>query len=229
MATDVVLLGTVALDPNRWGTVTGRREATILLSPWLEVIDRAGFDGLEVWEPHLSDAGPAERAALLSGPLPTTIVNGYAAFDDTAHLAVIADLVRASGAVGVKANTGGDPALLDREAAAAAAWLGALPDDVRLLLECHEGTAVADDHDAAARFLAAAGPAHRVQAIVHTHEVADRVRARFDAYGDRITHVHVNHLDAGGAPALADVADLADRIARLRSLGFAGSWTIEFV
>jgi sugar phosphate isomerase/epimerase len=67
------------------------------------------------------------------------------------------------------------------------------------------------------------------QAIVHSHEPPDRVRARFDAYGDRITHVHVNHLDAGAAPRLADVDVLADRVATLRALGFRGSWTIELV
>jgi sugar phosphate isomerase/epimerase len=229
MATDVVLLGTVALDPNRWGTVTGRHEATIAISPWLEVIAAAGFDGIELWEPHVRDADAAERRAVKDGPLPTVVLNGYAGFEDADHLRALAQLVACTGASAVKANTGRDPAGLAAEADAAARWLDVLPGRVRLLLECHDGTSIADDHAAAAHFLAAVGPPERVQAIVHTHEDPDFVRARFDAYGDRITHVHVNHLEAGTAPPLADVDDLVERVALLRSLGFAGSWTIEFV
>jgi len=229
MATDVVLLGTVALDPNRWGTVTGEREATIAISPWLETIAAAGFDGIELWEPHVRDADAEERGALKHGPLPTVVLNGYAAFEDVDHLRAVAELVACSGAGAVKANTGRDPARLAAEADSAAHWLGALPDCVRLLLECHHGTSIADDHATAARFLAAVGPPERVQAIVHTHEDPDFVRARFDAYGDRIMHVHVNHLEAGSVPPLAAVDDLVERVALLRSLGFAGSWTIEFV
>ena len=70
-----------------------------------------------------------------------------------------------------------------------------------------------------------------MQAIVHTHEDDDHLRARFDAYGERITHVHVNHLDGAlAAPRLADVVDaLAAKVGLLAELGFAGSWTIEFV
>ena len=84
---------------------------------------------------------------------------------------------------------------------------------------------------AGAAIFAAAGPADRLQAIVHTHEAPDLVRARFDAYGERITHVHVNFLDERAhAPALRDArARLEASVALLRSLGFAGTWTLEFV
>jgi sugar phosphate isomerase/epimerase len=224
-----VLIGTVALDPNRWGLVTGVREATIAASQWLDALEGAGFDGVELWEPHLRDADQVEADALLHHRLRTVILNGYASFLDAAELTGVALLVERSGAGAVKANTGGDTARLGAEADAAARWLVDLPAGTRLLLECHDGTAIADDHAAAARFLTRAGPPERVQAIVHTHEGADRVRARFDAYGERITHVHVNHLQDGTAPPLGDVEDLADRIALLRNLGFNGSWTIEFV
>jgi sugar phosphate isomerase/epimerase len=224
-----ILIGTVALDPNRWGLVTGTREATIAASRWLDELECAGFDGIELWEPHLRDADEVEADALLHHRLRTVILNGYASFLDVADLSAVAVLVERTGAGAVKANTGADPARLGTEADAAARWLDDLPASTRLLLECHDGTAIADDHATAARFLTRAGPPDRVQAIVHTHEEADRVRARFDAYGDRITHVHVNHLTGGTAPRLSDVDDLEDRIALLRTLGFTGSWTIEFV
>ncbi len=224
-----ILIGTVALDPNRWGLVTGAREATIAASQWLDALGEAGFDGIELWEPHLRDADEAEAGALLGHRLRTVILNGYASFLDAADLRATASLVERAGAGAVKANTGADGSRLGAEAEAAAGWLDDLPAGTRLLFECHDDTAIADDHAAAARFLTQVGPSERVQAIVHTHEGADRVRARFDAYGDRITHVHVNHLNDGTAPPLGDVDDLEDRIALLRSLGFNGSWTIEFV
>ena len=51
----------------------------------------------------------------------------------------------------------------------------------------------------------------------------------FEMLGERITHVHVNFLRQG-APLLAEIEDdVCSRIERIRSRGFAGSYTIEFV
>jgi hypothetical protein len=55
------------------------------------------------------------------------------------------------------------------------------------------------------------------------------IRAKFDAYGDRISHVHVNHLFTG-SPMLADIRnELEEKITLVTELGFAGTWTLEFV
>ena len=113
-----------------------------------------------------------------------------------------------------------------------AQWLDDLPPETAALCECHQGISIAEGPAVAARILGHAGPAHRVQALVHTHDAPDLVRAKFDAYGERITHVHVNFLDFAtmSHPTLADVADrLRSFVELVRSLGFTGSWTLEFV
>lgn len=233
IAPGTVLLGTVALEPNRWGTVDPSGAPRTVLAEWVDAIAAAGFDGLELWERHLL-VDPGASAALLDGPLPLTVFNSYITFDDDDPTARVAAAVRvgACRSEAVKFNVGSDPGQLDRYAERTRAWLDLLPLSTTLLCECHAGTAAADDPVAAAEFLDAVAGPDRVQAIVHTHEDADGLRARFDAYGERITHVHVNYLDLAtlSAPPLVDQrADLSAKAALLDGLGFTGSWTIEFV
>lgn len=226
------LLGTVALEPNRWGTLDRSRRPVTTLSAWLPGIAEAGFDGIEVWEGHLTGADPDEAAAVLAGPVPVTILNSYVGFDDAdpARRDAVASLVARAGSKGVKFNVGNDLAQQDAYAERIAAWSDSMPPGVTLLCECHEDISIAEDPAVAAAIFAAAGPPERVGAIVHTHEEPDLIKARFDAYGERITHVHVNFLAGGGAPKLADERDrLEARAELLASLGFGGSWTIEFV
>ena len=229
-----VLLGTVALEPNRWGTIDRSGAPTIDLAALLARIAAAGFDGLELWDRHLTQAAPSQSAAILSGPLPITVFNSYVGFDDPDPSArdEVATWVARAASLGVKFNVGSDPASQGVYAERIARWLAAMPPEVALLCECHDGISIAEDPEVAAAIFEVAGPADRVQAIVHTHEAPDHLRARFDAYGERITHVHVNFLDlhAGGAPVLADRrAELASKAELLTALGFEGSWTIEFV
>lgn len=220
-----ILLGSVALEPNRWGQVDPRRRATISLAGWLPSILDAGFDGVEIWEDHLDDAVQAADLGL-------TFLNTYVSFDDPddGRREAVADRARSAQASAVKFNVGTDPSRTPDYAARIARWCDALPATTRALCECHAGTC-ADDPMVAARLFDAAGPPDRVGAIVHTHESDDHLRERFDAYGDRITHVHVNHLDGSlAAPRLRDVRDrVAAKAALLGDLGFRGSWTIEFV
>jgi sugar phosphate isomerase/epimerase len=228
-----VLLGTVALEPNRWATVDPSGAPLTEIAEWVTAIAAAGFDGLELWERHLP-VDPDAGATLLAGPLPITVFNTYVSFDDSdpAQRRAVAERVARCGSRAVKYNVGADPSRLDVYAERVRAWLDLLPSETAILCECHEGTASADNPAATARFFDAVGEAARVQAIVHTHEGADDLRAKFDAYGERITHVHVNYLDLSvmSAPPLADrQADLAAKAQLLDDLGFTGSWTIEFV
>ena len=128
----------------------------------------------------------------------------------------------------MKFNTGSDPDQAADYAERTAAWLELLPEHVRLICECHWGTA-AEDPAVAARFLTESGPPERVQALVHLGDQPDDIRAKFHAHGERITHVHVNFLEGLQAPRLADIRERVEsRVALLDDLGFQGSWTVEF-
>lgn len=226
-----IYLGTVAIEPNRWATVDPSWAATIALGDWLDRIAAAGFDGIEVWEKHLSEASEAEAGQILQHEMPVAVFNSYASFDepDAESRMLAAAWTARSGAWGVKYNLGNDP---DAEAVYAerlAAFAEALPGHVQLLCECHEGISVAEDPAVAARIFDAAGGGERLQAICHLSERPDYMRSKFDHLGERITHIHVNFLDGGAAPPLVDIeARLREQVALVMSLGFAGTWTVEF-
>lgn len=229
-----VLLGTVAIEPNRWGTIRPDRSPQTRVGNWLGRIAALPVDGLELWEGHLTRVDPEEVAAILDGPLPIRILNSYVDFDaeDPSDRAEAAAWVERSGARGVKFNVGADPAAEGAYAERIAAWLDDLPPAVSAICECHVGVSITEDPATAARVFAAAGPPSRVQALVHTHDPPRLLAEKFDAFGDRITHVHVNHLDPSTMvhPRLSEVADeLGATVELLGRLGFEGSWTLEFV
>ncbi|MDH3707710.1 MAG: sugar phosphate isomerase/epimerase [Acidimicrobiia bacterium] len=224
-----MLLGTVAIEPNRWGGVDPSWTPTVAVSEHLDRIAAAGFDGLELWEGHALRARPGEADAIAGGPVPVIVFNSYAGFDEPDRTArdQAAATVRRFTSTGLKYNIGNDPSLTDTYIERISGWVEQLPG-VRLLCECHEGISIAEDPAVAAQVFEAAGPPDRVQAIVHLGEDIELTRRRFEAYGERITHVHVNFLGQG-APPLRDIVDtVGDRVGRLQALGFDGTWTIEF-
>jgi sugar phosphate isomerase/epimerase len=221
-----IFLGTIVLEPNRWSTIRQDCRATTEISAWLDRVQGAGFDGIELWEPHVREASDAELAAILDNPLPVSVFNTYVGFDeaDPSNREAAAEWVRRSGATRVKWNTGPerDDVSLAAYAERLAEWAALLPG-VELICECHDGSAM-DDPAVAAKILVAGS-----NALVHTHDDLDLLRRKFSAYGPRITHVHVNHLFTG-SPKLEEISDeLAEKIALVRELGFDGTWTIEFV
>lgn len=229
-----VLLGTVAIEPNRWRTVRADGAASVDLRDHLAAIARLPIDGIEVWERHVTDLPPAAFDEVVGGPVPVRVFNSYVDFDDPDDAARdrIADHVARSGARAVKFNVGNDP---DAEAdylERLIRWLDRLPDHVAAICECHQGISIAEDPVVAARILTRAGPPERAQALVHTHDSLELIAAKLDALDERITHVHVNHLDFTTMrhPPLAEVTEhLGAVVGALRSAGFAGSWTLEFV
>ena len=232
--TSTVLLGTVAIEPSRWERGPNR-PASIRLVEWLDAVAEAGFDGLEVWERHLTEASEDDASSVLAHRLPVSVFNSYVSLDeadDTGRRSV-SSWVRRTGATGVKFNVGPDSASEDAYVERIAAWVDDLPDHASLLCECHQHISIAEDPIVAARIFDAVGSPGRLGAIVHTHDSGDHLRACFDAYGDRIRHVHVNHLrftEGLTAPGLDEIRDeLGAKVDLLRSLGFDGSWTIEFV
>lgn len=221
-----ISLGTIALEPARWAWLGDEPVSPIAVSGWLDRIAAAGFDGIELWEPHVRQASDDEVAAVFDHPLPVTVFNTYVGFDepDDADREAAAEWIRRSGATKAKWNTGAE-----RHDGARGAYRGRLErfaqmvPGVELVCECHDGSAM-DDPAFAAHVLEGGSAA-----LFHTHDDVDLIRRKFAAYGDRITHVHVNHLSTG-SPKLADIRDeLAEKVAVARELGFDGTWTIEFL
>lgn len=229
-----VLLGTVAIEPNRWGTLRTDRSPEVDLLDWVDDLAHLDVDGIEIWEGHLAALDADGVATLSTGGTPIRIVNSYVDFDraDDGARRSVARTVADSGARGVKFNVGNDAASESLYAERIAGWLEMLPPEVTAICECHQKISIAEDPAVARRIFEAAGPASRVQALVHTHDSPQLMAAKFDAYGDRITHVHVNHLDFAtmAHPTLAAAEDeLHATVVHLHQLGFGGSWTLEFV
>lgn len=215
--------GTVLLEANRWAA---QRTPTYRVSDWLARIAAAGFDGVELWENHARLADEHELAALRNSPLPFAVFNSYATLDEAGAEArrQAAALVRELRAPAVKFNFGNDPERLADELRNARAWAAAMPG-VRLLCECHPGTAV--EAPAVAAEALAGDP--DIGVIVHPFIAVD-LAAWFRHLGARIVHAHVQVVDAEWRRwRLRDRAALVQaRLAILREAGFAGSFTIEF-
>ena len=229
LASGSILLGTVALEPNRWGALSPDRAPKLRSSDWLHAAESAGFDGIELWEHHAMLVSEAELVALRSATLPLSVWSSYVSFDDPEDTGrdAVASWVTRLGCEAVKYNLGND-----RDASASyierlARFAAALPETTRLICECHVGTA-ADDPSVAQKILAEVGTASRLQALVHLGDDPEYLDSMFAALGERITHVHVNFLRQG-APPLAELPDLRERIEGIRAHGFDGSYTIEFV
>ena len=186
----------------------------------------AGFDGLELWENHVTRADASEQAALQTLPLPVTIFNSYAPLGDDweAGRQKAAGHAGELGAKALKFNVGAKPALLASELRVARAWAANLPG-VELLCECHADTAL-EDPAVAAQALA---DYPEIGVIVHPFSCAD-LPGWFRQLGARIRHAHVQIVDAQWRRwRLRDQAALVrERLAILREAGYRGSFTIEF-
>jgi sugar phosphate isomerase/epimerase len=227
---DSVLLGTVALEPNRWGLLSPDRKPVLCTADWLARAEGAGFDGIELWEHHATRVDEGERERLRRSRLPVSILNSYVAFDDDddAARSEAARWVGALGAVGVKFNVGNDPGSIAAYTKRLARFAEKLPERTQLICECHGGT-VAEDPAVAREILCSVGAADRLRALVHLGDDLETLDAMFGALGERICHVHVNFLRQGAPPLVEIADDVRRRVERIRANGFVGSYTIEFV
>jgi sugar phosphate isomerase/epimerase len=218
-----IYLGSVLLESNRW---TRERLPTFRVSEWTDRSAAAGFDGIELWENHCALADPAERAALQAAHLPVTIYNSYVMLraDGEPARRQAAAFVRELKAPAVKFNVGADPETLESELRTAREWAAGMPG-VRLLCECHPGTALED----AATAAAALAGYPEIGVIVHPCNRAD-LPDWLRHLGPKIRHAHVQMVTAQRRRwRLCDQPTLArERLAMLRDGGFTGSLTIEF-
>lgn len=217
-----IYLGTVLLEVNRWG---GDGQPSFLVSDWTRRLADEGFDGLELWQHHALRADAEEVARLKAGPCPVKVFNAYDTLDPETGAARerIAEVAVGLGAWGMKYNFGKTPERLDTYVEALQEWKGLFPGEFRMLCECHRGSGMEDSALAAKTFNRLSGPGF--EAIIHGMDNPEEmVRERFGAYGERITHIHANLSSKG----LMSEAAVCARLELLRSLGFRGTFTIEF-
>ncbi len=220
---DHIYIGTVLLEKNRW--VKGERRPSLAVSGWTRRIADEGFDGIELWQNHALLADEEEREKLCRSPVPVRIFNSYARCETEAadERRLSLEMARLFSAEGMKFNFGRDPARHGEYVENVKAWRAQFPPAFRFLCEGHGGTTLEDPQQAAETFARMGREDYQV--IVHGFGGdEDGLRRRFSLHGDRITHIHVS-LPAGGFEA-ADAVPA--RVDLLRSLGFRGSFTIEF-
>lgn len=225
---DKIYIGTILLELNRWGNP---KTPTYRVSEWTERFREAGFDGMELWEYHATLCSEAERKALEASSFPVAVYNSYGDFDDGSEddRRGAAEMVRALGAGGVKYNVGKDPALRDEYLRNLRAWAEALPEDCRLLCECHGGTII-EEPEAAAKFFGELEDG-RYQIVVHCFmPELDRLRAWFRAFGPAITLAHVQLGAGGGRRDRLDnqPEHVREALRVMRGEGFQGAFTLEF-
>jgi len=220
-----IYLATVLLEKNRWSS----RVPSFRLSEWLNPIQQAGFDGLELWENHLLLAEKGELQAVIAGPLPVRILNSYCGFEDGAKEARVAaaKLAKELAVPAVKFNFGKEVSAIASYRDNLLAWRDLLPAGCRLLCECHPYTVLENMEEAAAILEPLKG---QLEIIVHLFGNRQELKRRIALFGKGITHIHVA---GSGVPdqrysPLEGEEIVPQSIQILREAGFNGSWTIEF-
>lgn len=226
-----VLLGTVNIEPNRWGLAVHGGQPVSLPKDWVPLLEDAEFDGLELWERHARSVDDEDLAALDGAPVPVVVFNSYASWDPDSddHRNKAARWVERFGATGVKFNVGADPELEAAFVARLTRFDAAVPAGVRLICECHRNT-LAETPSVALRMLESVGGVDRLQATVHLNPSFDPgLVESLDVLGDRVTHVHVQMQTVEPDVGPEELAEqIADQVQVIRDRGAPQTWTIEF-
>ena len=226
-----VLLGTVNIEPNRWGLAVHGGMPVSLPRDWVPLLEDAGFDGLELWERHARSVDADDLAALDSAPVPVVVFNSYASWDpeNDKYRDRAARWVERFGATGVKFNVGADPEMEAEFTERLARFDARVPAGVRLICECHRNT-LTETPSVALRMFESVGGSDRTQATVHVHPHIDPgLEEALDVLGERVTHVHVQMRTVEPDIKPEDLADqIVDQVELIRDRGAPQTWTIEF-
>ncbi len=226
-----IYAGTVLFEKNRWEDGPDNNPS-FPVSAWLDRLQQAGFDGVELWEKHATMCDEAELSAMLSSEFPIRIFNSYISLTDDdpakASRTKAAELTAQFGAWGVKFNVGRDGDCRDEYMRNLADWRTQFASDVTLLCECHPGTIIEEPAAAKAFFDEIGIDGFGV--IVHAFGRPDTLAEWCDLFGPAVRHVHaavqndkkkftyLNH-DSASAEKAVDI---------LRRAGFDGTYTVEF-
>ena len=229
--TGQIYLGTVAIEPNRWGLAEPGGNPLTRVSDWIPDIAEAGFDGLELWERHARSVPDEELDALLASEMPIKILSCYTSWDepDDADRAETAAWVGRIGADGVKFNVGSDPDSIGDYTERLRRFEAAMPAGAQLLCECHFGT-VAEDPTVARDMFDTVADADRLGAIVHVHPMArDEWSEPLGVLGERVRHVHVQVAEVPQTTSADELSEILRPAAEgISAASPTATWTIEF-
>lgn len=225
-----VYFSTILLEANRWRRDQPKQVAA---SDWLDRIEEAGFDGIELFEPHFLLASTAERNRILAHPLAKPIFNSYLTLDAGGAIgrSQAASAIQETGARAFKFNLGKSRENVEAEIECLRGFLSELPDSVEAWCECHPGTSI-ETPETAAEVLLPLG--ERVKIMVHPFlSTAEDLRAWLGHFGARVTHAHVQMRAPEDEHSFVSPREFAEksreRVAILGEAGYAGGFTIEFV
>lgn len=225
-----VYLGSIALERNRWEP---GRIPTYLVSDFAQRAKDDGFDGIELWQYHYLSADARERKKLLDLEI-SFIFNSYLSLADGVTDAVkdTAEAICQLRAEAVKYNFGPsqpehDPLELQKQTDTLLRFADMLPENVKLLCECHAGS-IGEDPARMAEIFAKLD--ERFGAIIHLMTPMDFAKQCFDCYGDRICHIHSSYAlpDLGFQCLAGAEAAVREHYQYYISRGFKGTVTVEF-
>ncbi len=218
-----IYIGTVLLEKNGW--LRTERVPSVVISDWTKRIKEEGFDGIELWQNHALLASEEEQQKLVASPSPIKIFNSYArseteAIEERQKSVQFSKLFNSEG---MKYNFGRNAELHEEYTLNAISWRSMLPPQFRFLCECHGGTTMQTPAQASETFKKMGRENYEV--IIHGFGGSDEeVKDAFAFHSDRITHIHSNI----SLKVTLDESVVQQRVDLLRSLGFNGSFTIEF-
>lgn len=227
-----IYLATVALEKNRWEP---GRIPTFNVSEFVPKAIEDGFYGIELWEYHYTKASDEEKAKLASFDVPY-FFNTYLSleeYDDDVYKE-IANAVKAVNAKGVKFNFGSshvDNPDIPKQIENAKRLAELMPADTKMLCECHPNTVMEVPETAGEVF--GKLDKERFGAIIHMSTQKDFADRCFDAYGDRICHIHCAYRGPEMAGDFRDMDDgtgfVDDMMKYFAGKGFDGSLAVEFI
>lgn len=229
-----IYLGTVSMEKNRWEP---GRVPTFNVSDFIDKALADGFDGIELWEYHYTKASDEEKAKLAASGVPF-IFNSYLSFVERNEEAFkeIAEAVKTLGATAIKFNLG--PSWVEEidvpsQIENLKYFASLLPENVKLLCECHGNTVMEVPEDAGKVFDEL--DKERFGAIIHLATENDFIDRCYASYGERLCHMHCAYTTENekGEKEFSAMDDgtgfVEDKINYYIGKGFDGTLTIEFV
>ena len=224
------------------------RVLEISLSDVIQRLAQAGYDGVEIWEPHQHDLSDSEldgiRRQLADQGMQAAMLSPYFDFttsDETAAASIreglwLVERAQRLGALGIRVFAGrvGSATMTLDQWKLSVQSLQALVDQAKQpgliwVVEPHDGT-LADSTEMLARYLREVNRPS-VKAIYQATNLLSDYLGAFDQLAPSIAHVHANNTlgDANYPPLEGGELDYGLIVDRLRRINFSGYISVEYL